>query len=246
MKIDFSGKVALITGATRGIGKKIAEDLLSLGAKVICTGTRPDEVKQLNKVCSKSEQYFVVDFTDQATTKEFVSFIESLDRIDVCINNAGITNVASIDEASEQNWANVMAVNLKAPFLVTRSVSRLMKSQGTGRIVNISSIWGHVSNFGRPIMSASKFGLRGLTVAVAHDLAPYGILVNDVAPGWTLTELCQKAIKDEQMSEVSKKIPVGRFARPEEISRVVLFLASDLNTYITGQSIVVDGGYTML
>lgn len=246
MKIDFSGKVALVTGATKGIGKRIADDLSSLGATVICTGTRQAGVEQHSETSSKFERYFSVDFTDQKETKEFISFIESAERIDVCINNAGITSVAAIDEASEQDWTRVLAVNLEAPFLITRSVSRLMKSQGSGKIINISSIWGHISNFGRPIMSASKFGLRGLTVAVAHDLAPYGILVNDVAPGWTLTELCQKVVSDEQRSEVSQQIPVGRFAQPEEISRVVLFLASDLNTYITGQSIVVDGGYTML
>lgn len=246
MKLDFSGKTALITGATRGIGKQIADDLVSLGAEVICTGTQADEIERLDQTSSKSQKFFAVNFLDSKSTSEFISFIESINRIDVCINNAGITNVASVDEATEHDWNSVMSVNLKAPFLVTRSVSRLMKSQGFGRIVNISSIWGHISNFGRPIMSASKFGLRGLTVAVANDLASYGILVNDVAPGWTRTELCLKLMKEHQITEISGGIPIGRFAEPEEISRVVLFLSSDLNTYITGQSIVIDGGYTMI
>lgn len=246
MKIDFSGKTALVTGATRGIGRQITDDLLELGAKVICTGTKPNEVTRYNPASSKLEHYLAVDFSDPKATNDFTKWIETIGRIDVCVNNAGTTNLASIDHASEQDWDRVMAVNLRAPFLITRAVSRLMKSQRYGRIVNISSIWGHVSNFGRPIMSSSKFGLRGLTVAAANDLAAYEILVNDVAPGWTQTELCQTVMKDEEMSTISRKIPIGRFAEPQEISRVVLFLASDLNTYITGQSIVVDGGYTMV
>lgn len=235
-----------MTGATRGIGKQIADDLCELGAKVICTGTKQDEVEHLNQTTSEFKRYVAVDFSDKASTDRFVAFLNSLNHIDVCINNAGSTNVAPIDEASEQEWDKLMSVNLKAPFLITRIVSRLMKAGSGGRIVNISSIWGHVSYFDRPIMSASKFGLRGLTVATANDLAAHGVLVNDVAPGWTLTDLVQKSITKETMSEISKRIPVGHFAKPKDISRVVLFLASELNTYITGQSVVVDGGYTNL
>lgn len=244
MKICFSGKTALVTGATRGIGKQIADDLSQLGATVICTGTQQAEIDDLNTNAPKLQHYIAVNFLDRQSTQTFTSFLRQQERIDICINNAGITNVATIDQASEQDWDRVMSINLKAPFLVTHTVSQLMKAQGSGRIVNISSIWGHISNFGRPIMSSSKFGLRGLTVATANDLAPYGVLVNDVAPGWTLTDLCRDVMTEANITDISQKIPIGRLADPKEISRVVLFLVSELNTYITGQSVVVDGGYT--
>jgi 3-oxoacyl-[acyl-carrier protein] reductase len=127
--------------------------------------------------------------------------------------------------------------------MITRKVSKIMKSNGYGRIVNISSIFGVISRGKRSIYSITKFGLRGLTLAASNELARHNILVNAVSPGFVLTELTKGILSKKEIADLSKQIPVGRFARPEEISKVVLFLASDMNTYITGQNIIVDGGY---
>ncbi len=142
-----------------------------------------------------------------------------------------------------EDFDDIMAVNLKAPFMITRVVAKIMKKNGYGRIVNISSIFGHISREKRSIYSTTKFGLRGLTVAASNELARYNVLVNSVSPGFVLTELTEKILTEEERAEIKSRIPAGRFALPEEISKAVLFLASSLNTYIAGQDIIVDGGY---
>ena len=148
-----------------------------------------------------------------------------------------------VDAVQDQDWDDVVAVNLSAPALITRTVARMMKRHGYGRIVNIASIWGHISWTQRAAYASTKFGLRGLTVASANDLARHNILVNAVSPGFTLTEMVQQNYSDEERRAIEARIPLQRMATTDEISRAVLFLASDLNTYITGQSLIVDGGY---
>ena len=247
MKIDFSGQVALVTGGTRGLGKQIAHDFFELGADLIITGTNSKQIEELNHSLPPEKQdkvkYIAVDFRESRNMKQFIEQIMAYERIDVCVNNAGINRINHIDETLIEDWDDIISVNLKAPFMIIREVTKIMKKKNYGRIVNISSIFGVISRVKRSIYSASKFGLRGLTLSVANELARYNILVNSVSPGIVLTELTKSILTKEEMSELADEIPAGRLAMPDEISRVVIFLASSLNTYIVGQNIIVDGGY---
>jgi len=190
-----------------------------------------------------SRRYYVADFTNAESMKSFIEAIDAYQRIDVCINNAGINRINFIDETLIEDWKDILSVNLEAPFLLTRAVSQIMKKNRYGRIINIASIFGVISKAKRSIYTATKFGLRGLTVTSAIELAPYNVLVNSISPGFVQTELTKKILSVEEMKNIASQIPIGRFAEPDEISRVVLFLASSLNTYLTGQNIVVDGGF---
>jgi 3-oxoacyl-[acyl-carrier protein] reductase len=247
MKIDFQGQTVLVTGATRGMGKQFADDFAKLGANLILTGTNKDTIDTLNREAKSDKQslrkYYAVDFTDAESTKKFIDAIGTYPKIDVCINNAGINRINFIDETLLKDWKDILSANLEAPFLITRAVSSLMKKNRYGRIVNIASIFGVLSKAKRSIYSTTKFGLRGLTTTSAIELAPYNVLVNSVSPGFVLTELTKSILTKEEMKSLSSQVPIGRFAEPDEISRVVLFLASSLNTYLTGQNIVVDGGF---
>lgn len=247
MKIDFQGQTVLVTGATRGMGKQFADDFAKLGANLILTGNDKDKIETLNREAKRDGQvtrkYYAVDFANAESTKAFIEAIEAYQKIDVCINNAGINRINFIDETLIEDWKEILAVNLEAPFMITRAVSKLMKKNHYGRIVNIASIFGVISKAKRSIYTTTKFGLHGLTVTSAIELAPYNVLVNSVSPGFVLTELTKSILSEEEMKNLASQVPIGRFAEPEEISRVVLFLASSLNTYLTGQNIVVDGGF---
>jgi 3-oxoacyl-[acyl-carrier protein] reductase len=244
MKIDFSGQTVLVTGATRGIGKQIADDLADLGAKLILTGTNKRTIEKLNQSSDHNTvKYYCVDFTDIKSTRRFIAEISAKKKIDVCINNAGINKIDFLEDARPQDWDEILAVNLTAPFMITRAVSKIMKKNGYGRIVNISSIFGVISKAKRSIYSATKSGLNGLSRAAANELAQYNVLVNSVSPGFVLTDLTRGILSAKEIKDLAKQIPLQRFARPDEISRLVLFVASDLNTYLTGQNIIIDGGF---
>jgi len=246
MKLDFSGKTVIVTGATRGIGKQIADDFASLGAELILTGTHPKQIAALNISALKEglkKRYCCVDFTDRKSVDTFLKGIQKLKKIDVCVNNAGINRIDLIEDTKEKDWDDMLAVNLKGPYLVTRVVGKIMKKNRYGRIINLSSIFGTVSKMKRSIYSTTKFGIRGLTVAVSNELAPYGVLVNAVSPGVILTDLTRKNLSQKERVDMARQIPAGRLGTPEDISKVVIFLASDLNTYLTGKNIIVDGGY---
>ena len=247
MRIDFQGQVVMVTGATRGIGKQIAHDLAELGAELILTGTNKEQIDVLNKAAVRDKtvkrKYLAVDFTDRESMKWFLDEISGYDRIDVCINNAGINRINYIDDTLDEDWNDLLAVNLEAPLMITRELSRIMKKNNYGRIINFSSIFGVISKGKRLLYSITKFGIRGLTVASSIDLARYNVLVNAVSPGFVLTDLTKKILSKKEMTELCNQVPIGRFAKPEEISKVVLFLSSKHNTYITGQNIVVDGGF---
>lgn len=246
MRIGFKGRIALVTGATRGIGKQIADDLGRLGAELILTGTNPEEIAALNRSGRRrkpARHWHNVDFTKTESVEAFLGELGRYKRIDICVNNAGINRINPIDETRPEDWQDILRVNLDGPFLVTRAVSRIMKRNRYGRIVNIGSVFGVVSKEKRAAYSVTKFGIRGLTAATAHDLAPFNILVNTVSPGFVSTELTRRILGEKGMKEMAALVPLRRLAATEEISRVVLFLASDLNTYITAQNIVVDGGF---
>lgn len=247
LEINFPGKLVLITGATRGIGAVIARDFHAAGAELILTGTDSRKINELNRKNADEGvtniRYIQADFSDAVSMQYFLDEIKHWKKIDICINNAGTNRIDFIDSTKVEDYDLLTQVNLRAPFLISRQVSRLMKMANYGRIVNIASIWGVITKPKRSIYSTTKFGLVGMTKAVAADLGAYNVLVNAVSPGFTMTELTQSVLSDEEIQELSAQIPVRRFAGPEEISKVVLFLCSDLNTYITGQNIVVDGGF---
>ena len=216
--------IALVTGASRGIGKAIAKRMSDAGIYVL---TPNHQQLDLN------------------SNESIDQYLNSLDvSIDILINNAGINLISLSSEVSDQNIENTIQVNLSAPIRLIRGIIPYMIQKGYGRIVNISSIWSLVSKSGRMTYSATKAGLNGVTRTLAIELAPYNILVNSVAPGYTNTEMTKINNTDEQIEEIKKLIPIKRLAEPEELAEVVCFLCSELNTYMTGQVIAVDGGFT--
>lgn len=246
MNLNFEGQTALVTGGTRGIGYHIAKDFYDLGANVILTGTKKESFELIQSQFTGNPgfvKYFSVDFSDSKSTNNFISAIDTFDRIDILINNSGINKIDFIYETNMDDWQRITDVNLKAPFMLMRQVSKKMKDQHYGRIVNIGSIFGVISKSKRSIYSATKHGLHGLTIAASLDLAPHGVLVNTLSPGFVLTELTKSILSDEEIADLSKQVPLQRFAKPEEISVVVLFIASNKNTFMTGQNIIVDGGF---
>ena len=245
MKIDFSNKTVIVTGGTRGIGAAIVELFQQCNADVIATGTDTKEIDRLNREPSGGKlKYMHLDFNSNDSVQSFLDFVNKRDRIDVLINNAGVNKIATIDKIDEDEWDWINKVNLRGPFLLTKAVSEIMKKQDYGRILNIASIFGVVSKVKRVAYSTTKWGLVGFTKAVALDLAPHNILVNAVSPGFVDTELTRKILGNKEIEELIDTIPQKRLADAKEIAKTVVFLASDHNTYITGQNIIVDGGFT--
>lgn len=249
MNIDLTGKTALITGGTMGIGAAIATEFCKSGAELILTGIEgEDYIEGLNNDALKNEinniHYIHVDFSDPVSIERFFIFLDSYKKIDVCINNAGTNRNNPLDKIISEDYDLLLAVNLKAPFLITQYVSKRMKEANYGRIVNIASIWSIKSRTGRTAYTISKSGIIGLTKTSSIELAPFNILVNAVSPGFTMTELTMKTLSEKEFEEFKSIVPVQRFAQPEEIAKLVLFLVSDLNTYITGQNIAIDGGFS--
>ena len=247
INIDLLGKTALITGATRGIGKAIADAFMDSGANLMLTGTKFDEIEQMNAEEKSSKvQWLKADFSSSVGIASFIKQLKSTDAIDICVNNAGINIIKPYAEYSADEYQRLMSINLTAPFSITQQLIPDMKKRGFGRIVNIASIWSKISKPGRSLYTTSKTGLVGLTRSLAVEHAAANILVNAVSPGFTRTELTAQSLSADEMKSLSEQIPVGRFAEPNEIAQTVLFLCSEMNTYITGQNIVIDGGFTIV
>jgi 3-oxoacyl-[acyl-carrier protein] reductase len=245
--LDFTGKTILITGATRGIGKKIADDLEFLNANLILTGTNDEQIKVLNEKAlslGSKRQYFCVNMISKKSTDDFIKSLESFPKIDGVVNNAGINHINSINNINTNDWDDMLSVNLSGPFKLMKYVSSKMIENQYGRIVNIASIFSRISREKRAAYSATKFGLEGLTVGVSNDLARYNIMVNVVSPGFVLTDLTRKNLTEAEIENLRNHIPAKRLAEVTDISNVVIFLMSEMNTYLTGQNIIVDGGFT--
>jgi len=222
----MKGKTALITGASRGIGKAIAELFTKYGAKVIAP-TRKE-----------------MDLTSSAS---IAAYLDNLDQpIDILINNAGINILGDIETISEQELDDTLQVNLCAPLLIIKKVVPQMIKRKSGKIINISSIWGQVTKPKRLAYSITKSGVNAMTRSLAVELAPHNILVNAVAPGYINTELTQKNNSSAEIEKIKQTVPLKRLGETGEIAEAVFFLASERNSYITGQTIVVDGGFTCL
>jgi len=241
--------VAIVTGGARGIGRAIASELVSDGAKVIILDrSYPEDFEEFARALRTGSRTLVsrtVDITDtSAVEKTCEEVAAEFGRIDLLVNNAGITRDRILPRMSEQEWDAVLAVNLKGAFNTIRVVARTMMRQRRGRIVNISSVVGLIGNVGQANYAASKAGLFGLTKSVAKELAGRNITVNCVAPGFVETEMTA-VLTEEQRAQLLALVPLKRTSRPEEIAGIVAFLASEKAAYITGQVIAVDGGMTM-
>ena len=247
MDIAFHDQVVLITGATRGMGKAFADAFEEAGAHLLLTGTNQEHVDALNEESTRrgsTRKYYAVDFTDANQVDRFAEEIRQHTRIDACINNAAINRLNAIDEVTTRDLDDMIAVNVRAPLLITQAASDVMMRNHYGRIVNVGSIFGVVSKPRRTLYSLTKFGISGLTTGSAVELARHDILVNTVSPGFVMTELTTRNLSKEEMATLAEQVPMERFAEPEEIAKVVLFLASSQNSYLTAQNIVVDGGFT--
>ena len=243
--LDLKGKKALVTGSTRGIGKAIAHKLAKAGADVVVTGTTEEKAKE---VAESLKSYGVnaigvkMDLRDDKSIEEaFEKINEEFGDIDILVNNAGITRDALFMRMSDEDWENVINVNLNGTFRVTKRVVRGMIKKRWGRIINMSSVIGFAGNQGQTNYSASKSALLGFTKSLAKELGPRNITVNAVAPGFIETDMTA-GLQEELKERYKSNIALGRFGSPEEVADVVLFLSSDMASYITGEIIHVNGG----
>lgn len=244
----MNGKIALITGAARGIGREIALLLAKEGADIAICDVNEEALSQTNiEIESSGRQCFtaVVDVSNARAAEDMVNkTLDKFKRIDILINNAGITRDSLLIRMKEEDWDAVLAVNLKGAFNFTKAVSKVMVKQRSGKIVNIASIIGIMGNAGQANYAASKAGIIGLTKSAAKELASRGINVNAIAPGFIKTPMTDK-LTDEQKKAMLEAIPLARFGEPMDVARLALFLVSDASTYITGEVIRVDGGMVM-
>jgi len=247
VNINLDNRVALVTGGTRGIGNAIAKQLLKSGASVLATGTDKAQIKKLNDANQNSFlKYLSLDLNNQKNVERFISEILKNENVDILINNAGINIVSEATEISIDNFRKIQEINVNGPFLLAKAFGSRMIENKWGRIVNIASIWSVVTRSGRLSYSASKMALLGMNKTLAVEWAKHDVLVNCVSPGFTLTELTKTTNTKEELQIIENTIPQQRLALPEEIANIVLFLSSDLNSYITAQNITIDGGYTAI
>ena len=228
---------AVVTGATRGIGYAIAERLVEDGLDVIGTGTAKDAK------CPDGASYRQVDFLDDNSMEDFIEFLKKK-KIDILVNNAGINKIGQFAEIDIEDFDKILRVNLRAPFLLCQAVLPQMKKNKWGRIVNISSIFGKITKEYRAPYSSSKFGLDGMTAALSAEVAEFGILANSVSPGFIDTDLTRNVLGVQGMKELENKIPIKRVGKVDEIASFVSWLVSEENTYLSGQNLMVDGGFS--
>lgn len=243
--LDFTNKVVVVTGSARGIGRSLAESFAKLGAKVVVTDLDQALCEQVAKEISADAIGVKANVTSADDIEAlFQSAVEKFGRVDVVVNNAGITRDTLMIRMDEKDWDMVLDINLKGAFLVTKAAARIMMKQRYGRIVNISSVVGLTGNAGQANYSASKAGLIGLTKSSAKELCTRGITVNAVAPGFIETEMTHVLPAAARQAFLDRAL-VNRPGTPNDVAAAVLFLASDSASYITGQVLAVDGGLTV-
>ena len=242
---SLQNKIAIVTGASQGIGKTTAELFSKSGAHVVCIARNEEKIKNLATTISRnghSASYNSCDISDGDLLQDTIkSVISDYGKIDILINNAGVTRDSLVLRMKNHQWDEVLSTNLKGAFYATKSVLRSMMKNKYGRIINITSIVGLQGNSGQSNYSASKAGLIGFSQSVAKEVASRGITINCIAPGWIETEMTNNLPQDIK-SEIIKYIPMGKTGTTKDIAYTALFLASKESKYITGQTITVDGG----
>ncbi len=243
---DLSGKGALVTGVTGGIGGAIAKLLHAQGATVVISGTREEKLAELAKELGDNVFTAPCNLMDRAAVSELYARAEEMaGQIDIVVNNAGITRDNLFLRMKDEEWDDVINVNLSATFAVCRGALKGMMRRRYGRIINISSISGVVGNPGQGNYSASKAGMIGMSKAMAREIAPRGITVNCIAPGFITTPMTDM-LNEKQKTAITQMIPAGMLGDPGDIANAVLFLASDEAGYITGQTLNINGGMAMI
>ncbi len=245
----LDGKCALVTGASRGIGRAVALKLASEGAKVALNfagnEAAANEVRQEIEAMGGQAILVKADVADEAAVQDMVQkTADAFGRIDILVNNAGITRDGLLARMKEEDWDAVLSTNLKGVFLTTKAVAKLMMKQRAGRIVNMASVVGVSGNAGQANYSAAKAGVIGFTKTIARELASRGVTANAVAPGFIATDMTS-VLSDKAKEAALTGIPLGRMGTPEDVAAAVLFLVSDQSSYITGQVLHVDGGMVM-
>jgi 3-oxoacyl-[acyl-carrier protein] reductase len=244
----LSDKVAIITGASRGIGRLIAVALAAQGAKIVASARNAEALETLTaeiKALGGDALAVVADVSVEADANNLIDrAVATYGKVDILINNAGITRDGLLLRMKSDDWDAVLDTNLKGAFLCTRAAAKFMSKQRSGRIINISSVVGQMGNPGQANYCASKAGLLGLTKSVARELARRNVTVNAVTPGFIVTDMTED-MTDKAREALTEQIPLGRLGEAEDVANAVLFLASDRSSYITGQVLGVNGGMYM-
>ncbi|MGH8501105.1 MAG: acetoacetyl-CoA reductase [Gammaproteobacteria bacterium] len=248
MKIDLSGKVALVSGGTSGIGSAICRQMAEVGCQVVTNYRNEEKARKWAAQC-KEDGYeirgFQCDVGDFEACRALVGTIEKdIGPIDILVNNAGITKDTTLRKMSLEQWTAVINTNLNSVFNLTRHVIEGMTQRGFGRVINISSINGQKGQMGQSNYTATKAGMHGFTKSVAQEVARKGVTVNTVSPGYIATDMVM-AVPEEIRNKIIATIPVGRLGEPEEVAYITTFLASDLANFITGADISINGGQFM-
>lgn len=242
---SLTGKVALVTGASRGIGKAIATQLKSLGATVVGTATSENGANKISEYLGDGNGLVLNVTSDDSINELFSSIKAAHGGVDILVNNAGITRDNLFMRMKDDEWQDIINTNLTSVFKVSKAAIRPMMKKRTGRIINIGSVVGSMGNAGQVNYSTAKAGLLGFTKSLAREVASRGITVNTISPGFIDTDMTQ-TLTDEQKEGIFSQVPANRLGKPEEIASTVAFLASDAAAYITGETIHVNGGMYML
>lgn len=244
MTDKYKDKVVLVTGASRGIGKAIAQRFIKQGATIIGTGTTKESAEKITAELNGNGTGLVLNLSDKASFESFTKQLEGLDSPQILVNNAGITRDNLLMRMKDEEWDEVIETNLTGMFRITRLCLKAMMKARYGRIINITSVVGLSGNPGQTNYSATKAGMIGFTRSLAREVGSRSITVNAVAPGFIETDMTDN-LSDDIRDSLLKQIALGRLGKPEEVASVVDFLASDESAYITGQTISVNGGMYM-